>query len=122
MSEMTAASMFPLGGHSVDGGVLVASASGSLRAQVRQRFGGRCWPVQEALGGADALAKLESGHWQLLFLDQRLPDLDAEELIQIIKLRFPGIEVILLDSDAAAGPARWWGPTMCGQACMWSMT
>jgi DNA-binding NtrC family response regulator len=60
--------------------------------------------VQEVSGGADALVKLESGDWQLLFLDRRLPDLDAEEVIQIIKARFPGIEVVMLDSDGGAIP------------------
>jgi len=60
--------------------------------------------LPEAQGGADALAKLESGEWQVLFLDRRLPDLDAEELVSIIKLRFPGIEVVLLDSDSGASP------------------
>jgi len=82
-----------------NGGVLVASASSSWREQVLHRFHDRCWPVQEALGGADALVKLETGNWQLLYLDRRLPDLDAEELVHIIKRRFPGIEVVVLDSD-----------------------
>jgi DNA-binding NtrC family response regulator len=97
------------------GGVLVASASTSLREQIRHSFHSRRWPVQEACGGADALVKLESGHWQVLFLDRRLPDLDAEELIGIIKRRFPGIEVVMLDSDTrppfsgsgTAGIAAW---------------
>ena len=86
------------------GGVLVASPSTSFREQVRRSLPERRWPVQEAQGGADALAKLESGEWQVLFLDRRLPDLDAEELVSIIKLRFPGIEVVLLDSDSGASP------------------
>jgi len=77
----------------------VASASTSLREQVRHSLDGRRGPVQDALGGADALVKLESGHWQVLFLDRRLPDLDAEELIETIKRRFPGIEVVMVDSD-----------------------
>jgi len=81
------------------GGVLVASSNTSLREQVVQSLPNRIWPVQEALGGADALVKLESGDWQVLFLDRRLPDLDAEELIQIIQRRFPGIQVVMLDSD-----------------------
>src|SRR6266480_3259197 len=85
------------------GPVLVASASTSLREQVLHSLHDRSWPVQVALGGADALVKLESGDWQVLFLDRRLPDLDAEELIQIIKQRFPGIAVVVLDSDG--GPA-----------------
>ncbi len=82
------------------GGVLVASASTSFREQVRHSLDDRRCPVQEVLGGAEALVKLESGDWQVLFLDRRLPDLDSEELIQIIRQRFPGIEVVLLDSDS----------------------
>lgn len=81
------------------GGVLVASASLSLREQVRHSFHDRRWPVQEALGGADALVKLETGNWQVLFLDRRVPDLDAEELTQIVHQRFPGLEVVMLDSE-----------------------
>ena len=82
-----------------DGGVLVASASLSLREQVRHSFNDRRWPVQEAMGGADALVKLETGNWQVLFLDRRVPDLDAEELTQIVQRRFPGLEVVMLDSE-----------------------
>ena len=52
------------------------------------------------MGGADALDKLETGDWQVLFLDRRLPDLDAEELMETIRQRFPGIEVAMLDSDS----------------------
>jgi DNA-binding NtrC family response regulator len=82
-----------------EGGVLVASASLSLREQVRHSFSDRRWPVQEATGGAEALVKLETGNWQVLFLDRRVPDLDAEELTQIVQRRFPGLEVVMLDSE-----------------------
>jgi DNA-binding NtrC family response regulator len=95
---MTSAAIFP----SIAGGVLVASPSTSLREQVRRSLQEERGPIHEVQGGADALVKLESGHWQLLFLDRRLPDLDVEELITIIKLRFPGIEVVLLDSGSNA--------------------
>jgi DNA-binding NtrC family response regulator len=81
------------------GGALIASPNSSLREEVLQRLNGRCRPVQQALGGADALAQLEKGDWQVLFLDRRLPDLDAEELIAIILRRFPGVQVVMLDSD-----------------------
>jgi transcriptional regulator with GAF, ATPase, and Fis domain len=43
---------------------------------------------------------LESGFWQVLFLDRRLPDLDAEELSHTVRQRYPGIEVVLLDPEA----------------------
>ncbi|MGB8060855.1 MAG: sigma-54 dependent transcriptional regulator [Candidatus Sulfotelmatobacter sp.] len=81
------------------GAALIASPSSALREEVLHRLNGRCRPVQQALGGADALAKLEKGGWQVLFLDRRLPDLDAEELMAIIGRRFPGIQVVLLDSE-----------------------
>lgn len=45
------------------------------------------------------MVRLESGCWQRLFLDRRLPDLNAEELSQTVRQRFPGIEVVLLDSE-----------------------
>ncbi len=62
----------------------------------------------EAFGGADALGKLESSECQLLLLDRRLPDLDAEELLQIIHRRFPGIDVLLLDEAGhPALPQQW---------------
>jgi len=76
----------------------VASPSPGLREQVLDSLQDRRWPVQQVGGGADALAKLETGNWQVLFLDRRLPDLDAEELVEIIKRRFPGIAVVVLDS------------------------
>jgi DNA-binding NtrC family response regulator len=81
------------------GAALIASPNSALRQEVLHRLNGRCRPVQQALGGADALAKLEKGGWQVLFLDRRLPDLDAEELMSIIGRRFPGIQVVLLDSE-----------------------
>jgi len=87
------------------GGVLVASPSSSLREQVLLSLHDRPWPVHEVAGGADALAKLETGDWQLLFLDRCLPDLDTEELAEIIKRRFPGIQVVVVDSDGVRLPA-----------------
>jgi len=79
-------------------GVLVASPNPALREQVRQRLPDPSWPVQEVGGGADALAQLESGHWQALFLDRRLPDLDADELTEMVRRRYPAMELVVLDS------------------------
>ncbi len=84
-------------------GALIASPDSALREQVLHRLNGRCRPVQQVLGGADALAKLEKGDWQVLFLDRRLPDLDAEELMALIQRRFPATQVVILDSDEARG-------------------
>jgi DNA-binding NtrC family response regulator len=83
------------------GGALIASPNSALREQVVQRMNGRWRPVQHASGGADALVKLENGDWQVLFLDRRLPDLNSEELMGIVQRRFPGIEVVWLDSETS---------------------
>jgi DNA-binding NtrC family response regulator len=97
---MSAMTTLPIIVRSV-GGALIASPSSALRQQVLESLNGRWRPVQHALGGAEALVKLEKGDWQVLFLDRRLPDLDSEELIGIIQRRFPGVQVVLLDSDTA---------------------
>ncbi|HEY1270791.1 MAG TPA: sigma-54 dependent transcriptional regulator [Terriglobales bacterium] len=102
------------------GGVLIASPSTLFREQVLQSLDDSGRVIQEASGGAEALVKLENGDWQVLFLDRRLPDLDAEELIAIIKKRFPGIEVVLLDSDngqAVAGFSDYAKPTAVPTGC-----
>ena len=86
------------------GGVLIASPNTFWREQVLNSLPQTRGPVHQAWGGADALVKLETGNWQILFLDRRLPDLDAEELLEIIRRRFPGIEVVVLDSDSGSPP------------------
>jgi DNA-binding NtrC family response regulator len=97
MSAMTSFPIIPRAA----GGVLIASPSSALREQVLERLNGRWGPVQQSLGGAEALAKLEEGDCQVLFLDRRLPDLDSEELRALIERRFPEVQVVLLDSEAA---------------------
>lgn len=82
-------------------GVLIASSSMVFRKQIRSSLSIADQPVLEALGGADALGKLESGRYQVLFLDRRLPDLDPDELLRTIRNRYPAVEVVLLDSDNA---------------------
>jgi DNA-binding NtrC family response regulator len=84
------------------GTALIASPNSELRRQVLDRLDGRCRRVEQVQGGADALAMLEKGDWQMLFLDRCLPDLNAEELICVIGQRFPSIEIVLLDSSSAA--------------------
>src|ERR1035437_7836527 len=84
--------------------ILVASPSHVVRQRVLESLRSPVRRVAQASGGAEALVQLESGSWQVLFLDRRLPDLDAEELSQTVRQRFPGIEVVLLDPDSDAEP------------------
>ena len=79
--------------------VLVASPSPAVRQRVLESLRSPARRFEQATGGAEALVHLESGFWQVLFLDRRLPDLDAEELSHTVRQRYPGIEVVLLDPE-----------------------
>src|SRR5258705_5226049 len=80
--------------------ILVASPSSVVRQRVLESLRSPVRRVEQASGGAEALDHLENGLWQVLFLDRSLPDLNAEELSQIIRQRFPSVEIVLLDSEA----------------------
>src|SRR4051812_40229228 len=86
----------------VYGGVLVASADALLRDQIVTKLNTNRWPVLSAQGGADALGKLETSECDVILLDRRLPDLDADELIAIIRSRYPGVEVLELDPNSGS--------------------
>ncbi len=88
--------------HNYANHVLVASPSNVVRQRVLESLRSPVRRFEQASGGAEALVHLESGFWQVLFLDRRLPDLDAEELSQTVRQRFPGIEVVLLDPESDA--------------------
>ena len=85
--------------------VLVASPNIVVRQRVLARLLPGTRRVEQACGGAEALVHLEKEPWQVLFLDRRLPDLDAEELRETVRERFPEVEVVLLEEEAdiAAG-------------------
>src|SRR6266404_4349290 len=85
--------------------ILVASPSNLVRQRVLESLRSPVRRFEQATGGAEALVHLESGIWQVLFLDRRLPDLDAEELSQTVRQRFPGIEVVLLDPESDGEPS-----------------
>jgi DNA-binding NtrC family response regulator len=89
---------FPVQPHYADH-ILVASPSTAVRQHLLESLRSPVRRIEQAAGGAEALVRLESGQWQMLFLDRRLPDLDAEELSHTVRQRFPGIEVVLLDPE-----------------------
>ncbi len=80
--------------------VLVASSNQLRRQRWIESLHRAAWPTREACGGADALDQLEaSGGCRLLLLDQKLPDLNTQELVGIIESRFPSTDVVLLDAE-----------------------
>jgi transcriptional regulator with GAF, ATPase, and Fis domain/CheY-like chemotaxis protein len=81
--------------------VLVASSNEAFRRQWIGNPEYKAVDMEEAAGGADALAKLESKNWGEVLLDRRLHDLDVDEVIRIIRMRHPHLLVRLLDSGVA---------------------
>ncbi len=85
-------------------GTLVASANLELRTAAVRTLAFAGSRAGEAGGGAEALASLERGEWNQVLLDRHLPDLDAEEVAALIRVRHPGVEVTLLEEQAVAAP------------------
>src|SRR5882672_6565874 len=79
--------------------VLIASSNEAFRRQWIVDPENVAVDVEEAAGGADALAKLESANWGEILLDRRLHDLDVNEVLHIIRARHPHLLVRLVDSE-----------------------
>lgn len=86
--------------------VLVASSNESFRRRWVENPEYYTAQIEEAAGGADALAKLESESWGEVLLDRRLHDLDVDEVLQIIRGRYPELPVKVVDSDPGVSEAR----------------
>lgn len=90
---------FPLTPNGADH-VLVASPDNIMRQRILKSLMPKARRVGQASGGAEALVHLERECWQVLFLDRHLPDLDAEELSETVRERYPSVQVVLLDNEA----------------------
>src|SRR5271169_6818788 len=83
--------------------VLVASSNESFRRLWARRPEYEKAEMEEAAGGADALAKLESENWGEVLLDRHLHDLDVDEVLHTIRERHPHLLVRVVDSDLVPG-------------------
>ena len=79
---------------------IIACADSDFRSRVSQILHAADWRAEEAQGGADALRRLGAFGTRMLLLDNSLPDLDAREVAEIVKIRHPQVEVVLMDSQA----------------------
>ncbi len=80
--------------------ILIASSDPKIRNRSIPETGGVNMTVEEALSGAQAMAKLRQVAFDLLILDRRLPDLNAEEVAEIVRKKFPGLRIQMVDSAA----------------------
>ncbi len=86
--------------------VVLASADAGLRARLKTGLTGLRWQVQEAGGGAEAMAQVELGRPEALVVDGWLPDLEVGEFAGQMGLMYPGMDVVRVDG----GKGGWGGP------------
>lgn len=84
------------------GNALVASSQVDFRQKVLKGLASAGTQTAEAMGGADALIKLESNEFRTLYLDPQIEDLNVEELVAIIHSRYPQLIVVVLDGENAS--------------------
>jgi transcriptional regulator with GAF, ATPase, and Fis domain len=82
--------------------VLIASSDPSIRSRSIAETGNQKVSYEEAPSGAQAMARLRSVPFDLLILDRRLPDLNADEVAEIVRKKFPGLRIQLVDSSEFA--------------------
>jgi DNA-binding NtrC family response regulator len=83
--------------------VVLASADAGLRQRLRASLTGLRWQVREASGGAEAMAQLEDSRSEALLVDSWLPDLEVGEFATVIRMLYPGMELLRVDGGADGG-------------------
>jgi len=94
--------------------ILIASADPALRRKIMASPLYAESLSEEAVGGAHALAKLGQFRCDSVMLDRHLPDLDASEVADLIRARFPQVEVEFIDSKAVSSKPQ--DTEVCEQA------
>ncbi len=85
--------------------VVLASGDSALRNRLRQSLTDLRWTVQEASGGAEAMAYVETLRPEALVLDGWLPDLEVGEFAGQITMMFPLLDVVRVDGTTVRGDA-----------------
>ena len=83
--------------------VVLASADAGLRQRLRTSLTGLRWQVREAAGGAEAMAQLEDSRSEALLVDSWLPDLEVGEFATVIRMLYPGMELLRVDGGVDGG-------------------
>jgi DNA-binding NtrC family response regulator len=79
--------------------ILIVTPNASLRHKLSERLR-RITTVEETGTGAEALGILERRSARIVVLDRMLPDLNAEEVIDVVERLFPSTEVVLMDGES----------------------
>lgn len=83
--------------------VVLASADAGLRQRLKKSLTALRWHVREAGGGAEAMAQLEESRSEALLVDSWLPDLEVGEFASVIRMMYPGMELLRVDGGVDGG-------------------
>jgi CheY-like chemotaxis protein len=79
--------------------VLVVEDAGHVRAMLCDLFAAWGWEAHAALNGAEGLAQLERGGYDLLLTDFRMPGMTGIELVERVRARDADLPVIMLTAS-----------------------
>jgi two-component system response regulator AtoC len=76
--------------------VLVVDDERTLRYTLQESVSEEGYRVETASDGAEAMEKLDRGDFQLVLLDQKLPDTNGIDLLKKIKAKRPDLQVVMM--------------------------
>ncbi len=79
-------------------GVLLASPNSRLRQDLRDKMRLPQWELREAASGAEAMEHLHESLSDILLLDPMLPDLESTEFGDMVRDRFPSVQVLTVNA------------------------
>ncbi|MFY9802012.1 MAG: sigma-54 dependent transcriptional regulator [Candidatus Acidiferrales bacterium] len=85
-----------------EGRILVASSCAEYRKRVLKCLTPALAHSAEAAGGADALLQLAASEFHTVLLDPEIEDLDVPELVGVIQLRYPQMEVVVMEQHTGS--------------------
>ena len=80
----------------MSGRILVVDDEDIVLESCRRSLSGNGFGIDTAPGGAEALAKIEGGGYDVVLLDIMMPGMDGLEVLQRIKETHPDIEVVMV--------------------------
>jgi DNA-binding NtrC family response regulator len=85
--------------------ILIVDDEFSVRDSLTKWFKSDGYLAESAANATEALKKLQAGHWDIVFLDIKMPGVDGMELQQRIKNIDPDIVIIMLTGYASIDTA-----------------
>jgi DNA-binding NtrC family response regulator len=86
--------------------VLIVDDEAELVSALEERLALRGFEARGVTSGAEALAAVENGSYDVVLLDVKMPGLGGLELTRRIKERRPDLEVVLLTGHTSASSAE----------------